>query len=290
MFNLRSKYISSTRKNLRLNSFLFLAFFTLSGATDSLRAQENISIGQKLSNDLSAAWKDGINYFNFPSRFDRNDWYFAAGTIGGTLVLMPLDSAGKKFALKTAESGKLNATMDFFRGYGDAKYPISAALVTYFTGLFSGWDGLRVTSRQVLQAMLYAGIVSTTFKFVIGRARPYEDQGPYSFNPFKTNNGLLSMPSGHATVAFALSSVLAERIGNIWASIGLYGAATMTGFSRMYHNQHWLSDVFFGAAIGTASGLYVVHQEERGEDKSKNTGSGIFISPSLGSLNIEYKF
>ena len=38
----------------------------------------------------------------------------------------------------------------------------------------------------------------------------------------------------------------------------MYGGATLVGLSRMYHNNHWASDVALGAAIGTFSGLKVV--------------------------------
>ena len=38
----------------------------------------------------------------------------------------------------------------------------------------------------------------------------------------------------------------------------MYGGATLVGLSRMYHNNHWASDVVLGAAIGTFSGLKVV--------------------------------
>ena len=38
-----------------------------------------------------------------------------------------------------------------------------------------------------------------------------------------------------------------------WATVGLYTLATATGLSRVYDNQHWVSDVFLGAAVGIAS-------------------------------------
>lgn len=38
----------------------------------------------------------------------------------------------------------------------------------------------------------------------------------------------------------------------------MYGGASLVGLSRMYHNNHWASDVMLGAAIGTFSGLKVV--------------------------------
>src|SRR5205085_8740970 len=67
---------------------------------------------------------------------------------------------------------------------------------------------------------------------------------------FSLNNVWNSMPSGHVTVAAALSETLAADIGNTWASIGLYTCTAATVFGRLYSDQHWLSDTFLAGVIG----------------------------------------
>ena len=62
--------------------------------------------------------------------------------------------------------------------------------------------------------------------------------------------------------AFVVSSVLAERIDNPFISCGFYAMALFTGAERIYSNNHWLSDVFFGAILGTVIGHGVAHKEE----------------------------
>jgi len=39
----------------------------------------------------------------------------------------------------------------------------------------------------------------------------------------------------------------------------MYGGAAVVGWSRMFDNKHWASDVITGSAIGTFAGLKVVH-------------------------------
>src|SRR5439155_18160107 len=141
-----------------------------------------------------------------------------------------------------------------------------------------------ITGRELLEALAYSGITTTALKIVIARARPYVDQGIHSFLPFDAANGHNSLPSGHTTVAFALSTVLSQRINNVWASIALYGAASCTAFSRMYHNQHWLSDVFLGAAIGTTAGLFVSHRDDQRENILLPKSNELIISPTLGGI------
>ncbi len=270
----------------RIFSLVFILVFSSSLLAQE-RSSSSSSMGELLVHDLSLSWKDGVHYFDL-SRFDGADWLHAAGALGGTALLMPLDKEGQRFALRQNTSASFNDAMSLFRGYGDPVYSGPAAIAGYFGGLFTGWDDLRITSRQVLQAFLYSGIVTTIAKSIIGRARPYVAKGSQFYLPFKVKNDFNSLPSGHTTIAFALSSVLSERIGNTWASIGLYGVATMTAFSRMYHDQHWLSDVFLGAAIGTFSGIYVVHcDENRAANASE---SKLLITPSATGVSLTYRF
>jgi membrane-associated phospholipid phosphatase len=66
-----------------------------------------------------------------------------------------------------------------------------------------------------------------------------------------------AFPSGHAATAFAAASVLERHFG-YRASWPALAAATYVATSRLVDDRHFLSDVMFGAAVGTASGWTVV--------------------------------
>lgn len=69
-----------------------------------------------------------------------------------------------------------------------------------------------------------------------------------------------SFPSGHAAAAFAAASVLERHLGyrGSWPAIaGAFYVAT----SRLVDDRHFLSDVMFGAAVGTAAGWTVVGRD-----------------------------
>ena len=68
-----------------------------------------------------------------------------------------------------------------------------------------------------------------------------------------------SFPSGHASTSFATAMVLQEHFG--WkAGVPAFAVAAYTAVSRVAANQHWASDVVFGAAVGLASGRTVTIQ------------------------------
>ena len=64
------------------------------------------------------------------------------------------------------------------------------------------------------------------------------------------------MPSGHASSAFATSAVVWRHYG--WkAGLPASAIGAWVGAGRVQLGQHFLSDVVFGAAIGTLSGRTV---------------------------------
>jgi membrane-associated phospholipid phosphatase len=71
-----------------------------------------------------------------------------------------------------------------------------------------------------------------------------------------------SFPSGHAAAAFATASVLERHLG-YRASLPTLAIATYVAASRLHDNQHYLSDVAFGSALGMATGWTIVGRHGR---------------------------
>ena len=68
---------------------------------------------------------------------------------------------------------------------------------------------------------------------------------------------LSAYPSGHSAVAASLIVVLALLIHRRWFTlIGLIYVIAM-GYSRLYLNVHWFTDILGGTALGIAVGLAV---------------------------------
>jgi membrane-associated phospholipid phosphatase len=152
----------------------------------------------------------------------------------------------------------------------------------YVAGKYTNHPDMADLGWHGTEAVLLASGVTSILKGVLGRARPYAagDTNPHDFSflrGFGKNvtgtqaNGqklkaadFQSFPSGHTTTAFAAAAAVTSETrrnfpGAVWiVAPAMYGGATLVGLSRMYHNNHWASDVVLGAAIGTFSGLKVV--------------------------------
>lgn len=120
-----------------------------------------------------------------------------------------------------------------------------------------------------LEALVLGAQAGNLLKGIIGRARPYLDvTNPHDYGAFRGFRGgsdYRAFPSGHTISAFAAASAVTSELKrwyprSVWV-VGpvLYGGAAAVGWSRMYDNKHWASDVITGAAIGTFAGLKVVH-------------------------------
>lgn len=139
------------------------------------------------------------------------------------------------------------------------------------------------------EALLIGSQIGNLLKNVVGRARPYKDvNNPHDYKLFRGFGGgtdYRSFPSGHTIAAFAAASAVTSEMKRWWPKsvwvIGpiMYGGAWAVGWSRMFDNKHWASDVITGAAIGTFAGLKVVHWHH---SHPGNRVDRIFLGATVG--------
>lgn len=112
-----------------------------------------------------------------------------------------------------------------------------------------------VLLQALIASFISRGIITEGIRFFWHRARPFE---ALSFSPLvqKLAEVSGSFPSGHATFYFAIATVFflrSKKLGSIF-----FGVSALMGIARVYGGVHWVSDILGGAAIGVASGLFVV--------------------------------
>jgi membrane-associated phospholipid phosphatase len=113
---------------------------------------------------------------------------------------------------------------------------------------------LIVRLEFIFLAIALPGLVVTVVKRLIGRVRP-SVVGPFAYVPFSWRPDYASMPSGHATTAFAV----AVAFGALWprARPLLWLYALMIALSRVIIAAHYPSDVIAGACVGGFGALII---------------------------------
>ncbi len=180
-------------------------------------------------------------------------WWHGAIAIGGLSALMLLDHPVQRYADHNRGPGANNVA-SVVRHFGQPEVYGTVTLGLAAVGLAAGNSRITRAAGRVGASLLVAGATATAGKLMFGRPRPEQSLDADGYNPF---SGQASMPSGHATMAFALATSLSDEIHSPLASLGLYGMATAVGWSRVNDDRHWLSDVAAGALVGITSAKLV---------------------------------
>ncbi len=236
-----------------------------------------------LKDDFNTAFNTGCKIAVSPLHYDGHDWLIAGlGAAATGLTMLADDDVRTMF--KKNHSKLLDNISEVGYRYGSGGYAFALSGALYLGGKIFNSESVSTTGRMLIESLVFSGIASTVIKTVIGRSRPYTGAGPYKFSGFQIKTETTSFPSGHSTVAFALSSVLAERIDNVYASILLYTISASTVMQRIYDDKHWASDTVLGGLIGYFIGKAVVKYDQ-GENR---ISIGTYSSAESFGLSLHY--
>jgi membrane-associated phospholipid phosphatase len=217
--------------------------------------------GQNLSKPDTAAQRS-------KRLFIKRDLYIVGAFAAGAVAMFPVDrKLANHLQDSTVQANRLlshGATAARLLGNPGA---FAMPFATYVAGRMLHKPHAAELGLHTFESVVMGEMVTSVAKSAAGRARPLQDPDDpfnYNFGRGLKNDPYRSMPSGHATAAFAAASAATSEVGEHWprhkmaVGITLYTAAGLVGLSRMYNNDHWASDVVVGAAIGTFSGWKVV--------------------------------
>jgi hypothetical protein len=264
------------------------ALFCSGNAADTSAAPR--SIPAAVIEDIKTGFNDALGYAVAPLNLRSRERILAVSGVAVSAVALLADREIKRLVEK---DDKRIFSGDFEKipvKYGQVEYGSIFAGGLYGVGLLTQTDGLRITGRLLIQSIVYSGSAVMILRWVFGRTRPFLTDDTWDFNWFEPRFRKQAFPSGHATVSFALSTILSNRIKNKFATVGLFGLAVLDGFYQIYNHQHWLSDVITGGAIGIGTSLYVLSCEERRSTGSVAEGKGLSIIPGIGGFRILYHF
>jgi membrane-associated phospholipid phosphatase len=163
----------------------------------------------------------------------------------GALIAHPADDNLADWAARQQSSSYTT----FGRVIGDGWVQGGAAIGAYAVGRLTQDARLTHIGSDLIRGQVLNGALTTGIKVVVNRERP--------------NGGNHAFPSGHASAAFTSAAVLQSHFG--WRTgIPAYALAGFVGWTRVRDDVHWLSDVAFGATIGTIAGQTVTRGHRAG--------------------------
>lgn len=246
---------------------------TLTPALDYVRiravngTRTDARVGVNLQTDLDAAWHataDGLGAALSGGGSSGGTGGAASAwrpvLVGGALVLgsTVLDRPLGDYA---RDHGNHTSTRDFVK-FGDA-LPIAGIGLAGLSWALQHGSVQGDVAFAALEAGTSAYVASQAGKLLIDRARPSDGRGAASFGSVSRSQA--SFPSSHSAVAWAVVTPYAKYYDAPW----LYGLAALTGTGRVLGNDHWVSDVVGGAAVGYFLGDYFYRNSPAAMDKSK---------------------
>jgi membrane-associated phospholipid phosphatase len=188
-------------------------------------------------------------------------WVFAGCVVALSMALFDAPTFEFASGLPGWLIDMFDAITDFGRS-GWVLVPVGG-LIVLITVLAS--PALDRVTRAVLAAVVVRlgyifvavglpGLIATIVKRLIGRVRP-STFGPFAYDPLSWRPDFASLPSGHATTAFAALVAIGALVPRARPFLWLF--AVVIAVSRVVVGAHFLSDVIAGAAFGAFGAVLV---------------------------------
>ncbi len=261
--------IEVREKNERLNEEIY----DILGENETLvqlNDAKDLILDEEDESDLDiikAIPRDAWALVKAPAGWSKRQWIVASGAVSISTMIM----VGDKRIADFFQANKSEFTEDvaFWAEKGGSQAHIGLA-ATYVVGTILKNKKLKKAATLAFSSMLISGVVVQGLKKVIGRTRPYATNSQWDFKgPVQMSSRHNSFPSGHTASAFAVAASIATVYDSKLVKILAYAAAALTGLSRVHDNKHWMSDVFMGAVIGTASGIFITKRHMNNNSKKK---------------------
>jgi membrane-associated phospholipid phosphatase len=167
---------------------------------------------------------------------------------------------------------------------GRPQYALLLLGGTWTAGELARRSDVADAALHVAAALAAGGVANGVLKYSVGRERPSTTDHPLRFRPLNGRNRWQSFPSGHTVVVFSLASAVAEEARTPWVAALAYGGAAMVGWSRVYDDKHWTSDVVGGALVGIVAGRSVVRLLHRAD--ADGDPPAVTVAPGMVAVRI----
>ncbi len=273
-----------------LYSFLLFTFYA---SAQNSRGIENPTLWQDFTYDMGVVF-GGVGYaYTRPLHWQGNDFKrlgYVAGVTGGLFLID--DEVREGFQNHVDDVP--NFILEYGYRSGAPQVMYSAQGVVYLTGLLTRNEKLRRTGVLLISSATATGFIQQVTKSLTGRARPGTELGNHHFRPFGGSAGFRSFPSGHAVLTFTAAHSLAKQFDSSWVKAGIYIMGVLPGLSRIYDDQHWVSDVALSWALSyfmvEAIDVYLDKKYDQKYNSKDSFESKISLSIGGGGIGVTYNF
>ena len=266
----------------------------------ALKAQEKQDV--KSGDDATTVDSINLNYLEdyfvdtgkivaSPLHWEAKDWLKVGLVLGVTSSLLLVDEKVKDFA-QNNQSHVASKFATVGNDLGNGLYTLPPLGAFYLYGYLNDDHKARRTSLLALESFAISGLMTSGLKMLAERHRPNTGDSPTTWDGPHFSLKNVSFSSGHTASSFSIATVFADEYkDNPYVAPIAYGLATLTGLSRVYSNEHWTSDVFFGAALGyfTSKAVMRFHKDDSGKASNSLTILPI-VGKDMNGLNIKYDF
>ncbi len=234
----------------------------------SCRPPVNFTFKEDVHNFFPMIWEDTQQLINW-----KNGIYLGAA-LGGSLALR--DSVDwdvrENVARHPRRWGKFSQALETI---GNVESQVPVILGIYGYSLYQDDEKLHSFSNSLISAMTINGLSTIAVKAIANTDRPTDAY----------NDGKQGFPSYHASAMFTIASVVDEYYGHGYG-LPAYTVAGLVGWSRIDMQRHDLSDVVFGAALGTVIGKGVAQFHK---NKDCNYRVSPYIHPTSGGTGVMFE-
>ncbi|WP_372752351.1 phosphatase PAP2 family protein [Mariniflexile sp.] len=204
-------------------------------------------VWKQLAYDGKFTLKSIGNGFTQPLRWQKDDFITAGGIVAGSGILYLSDNEARTF-FKNQNDDVPQFFKEFGWYFGSPQNFFMVSAGVYGFGLITDNEKVRHAGVLIIASAATSGIIQSITKTAAGRARPMTGDRN-DFKPFEGTAGYHSFPSGHSILSFSMAHAIAKQFDSFWAKAGIYAVGSIAPLSRLWAEQHWLSDVGLGMAI-----------------------------------------
>ncbi|HEY3441173.1 MAG TPA: capsule assembly Wzi family protein [Paludibaculum sp.] len=259
---------------------LFLAIpCAAQGDSDPPPALKHPSYTRPVESITKALLRDQKRVWTSPARVRGRDLAWIAPLAGATSYLFASDERNMKERLQSNPSAASRGAL-----VSNLSLGALAAIPAYLS--WYGWkhsdDFAKETAIMSARAAAGSLIAAQIIHLATWRERPDEAGGAGRF--YHSSAVSSSFPSMHASAAWAIAPVIAQRYSGWLTKLAVYGLAGAATLSRLPAREHFPSDLLAGAALGWLIGRSVVNAEARHSDRFALSATG--PAASAGSVSV----